>query len=343
MGPWVPLQLCRLDISIGVYDDMFGLNERVFVHIDAKGTGLGNGGFVMLTQFANALAGLGYRVSVFDHQNRLSWHQFDWLGLSSTDFSISSIDDVLASREGLIVSSWITPLLPIFERRISEPDGQDFLQRIRYWCQEELLTKWAGPARAFCRRLGKIAINNGTLEQYYRAFGFNRVIHLWNWVRSDIFTYNGEQKVINTVGIQPDWDMFASRFLAQVLEPGALILCTGSQPQVAARMLLSDFFVFWNRDHLGLFTGETIGMSLYEAMACGCVPVAIEHDGNKYLKGIVPLFDSLTDAVMAIKELMIDIPRKEEIRFACFEFINKKFRFDQSRIEAIQEWFDYDV
>lgn len=318
------------------------MKDAVFVHIDAAGSHLGNGGFVMMTQLANALAAMGYEVRVFDHRDRLSLKDFDWLCLPEIQFSLASLDEVLRSKEGLIVTNWITPLLPIFERRISELGGRDFLRRIRYWCQAELLTRWAGRARMFCRRyLRKIAINNGTLEHYYRELGFDQIVVLWNWVRDDVFAYHGEEKCPNTVGIQPDWSLSSCRFLAQVFDPGQLILCLGSQSQVAARMLLSDFFVHWNGDHGGLFiTGETIGMSLYESMACGCVPVALEHDGNRYLKGTVPLFDTLSDAVTEIKKLMTDVVRKEEIRSRCLRLINTKFRFDQTRIDAIREWFD---
>lgn len=311
-----------------------------FVHVDAGGTHVGNGGLVMLTQFANALADLGYRVSVFDHRDRLAPEHFEWLTLP-VRFSFASVRDVLDSRAGPIVTNWITPLLPLFEARMAAPDGKDFVRRIRYWCQEELLTRWAGPAREFCRRyLRTIAINNGTLEMFYRAFGFRRLVTLWNWVRSDYFRYEGEAKIPNTVGIQPDWNLTSCRFLSQRIDPSHIVFCVGTQAQVAERMRTADLFVFWNGDHRGLFTGETIGMSLYEAMACGCVPVAIAHDGNRFLSGVVPLHETLADAVLELRRLMDDQRHKEELRLACLELVERRFRFDASRVDAIHEWFE---
>ena len=188
-----------------------GPHKIVFVHIDAGGTYVGNGGFVVLTHLAKALSEMGHPTFVFDQSDRLTPQHFNWLSLGAMNFEIAPIDFVLRKHQFdyVIVSSWINSLLPRLWKRMDTVriptmgtiripmisniriPNKRVIPHLRYYCTSELLRghgRQYQEARTFCLKyLDKIAIHNRSLEQYYRSLGFHNIIYLDYWVRRDIF------------------------------------------------------------------------------------------------------------------------------------------------------------
>ena len=81
--------------------------------------------------------------------------------------------------------------------------------------------------------------------------------------------------------------------------------------------------------------GETFGLSLYEAMASGCACVAIEHEGNRHLRGTIPLVEGLDEALETIEGLQADEAGKEQVRRNGLGLVNTQYRFDVCRQRAV--------
>ncbi|UCG55285.1 MAG: glycosyltransferase [Dehalococcoidia bacterium] len=332
------------------------MHKKVFVHIDAAGTYLGNGGFNMLVSLAQEIANLGYNTYVFNPQDSFRWEDFDWLCWDNFKFEIASVDYVFRQRkdECVVVTSWLQGLLfSSFGRKLTQNTILNKFginngitpHNIRYWDQSELLRSGSkvDKVKRFClRNCSKIAINNKTLEKYYRSLGFSNTIFLENWIRSDLF-YFDNNKVVNSIGHQSDrgnYNIF--NHLISHYGKDSVCLCEGNQLEVSKMMRKSDLYVFFNYSSpaISLFQGEVCGLSLFEAMACGCVCVAIKHEGNKFLHDKILLIQDMHEIVPSIESLINSPSKKDELRNKSVEYIETEFRFNKARKESLYQFID---
>ena len=330
-------------------------NKKVFVHLDSGGMYLGNGGLNMMINLAQAVAELGYETHVFNQNDSIDLKDLNWLCWDHLKFGISTMETVMeqSDDEFVIVTSWLQGLLFSHvntKYKISLLNQFDFNKKInakniRYWDQSELLRSngQAEKVRKYCLKNNiKVAINNGNLKKYYSTLGFENVLVLENWIRSDLFMFTDE-KVVNSIGHQPDkhnyevFDLLTSSFNADTV-----FLCEGNQKEVAEIMRLSDFYVFYNypSPSIHLFKGEVCGLSLLEAMACGCVCIAIEHEGNKHLGDTVVLIHDISEIVPALKYYMNDSQKKEDLRSISIAAAENMFRLNYERKQNIIQLLD---
>jgi len=75
-------------------------------------------------------------------------------------------------------------------------------------------------------------------------------------------------------------------------------------------------------------------------MACGCVCIARKHEGIKFLNGIIPLVENMQEAKEILTQLINNKEEKEEIRNKSLTFIEKNYRFDEERKNAILRWLE---
>jgi hypothetical protein len=71
-------------------------------------------------------------------------------------------------------------------------------------------------------------------------------------------------------------------------------------------------------------------------MACGCCCVAKRHDGNKFLDGIIPLVETLDEAIETIRKMTDE--EKEQYRRQGLEQIAKRHRFDEEKADRMEEF-----
>lgn len=238
---------------------------------------------------------------------------FLWLSLPKKIQTISLKEVLSKLKNGaVLVSSWISGLLNKMPEIMNK-----FAKNIRYWDHSELLRPACVKAIDFISKNKiSIAINNRFLADYYTRFDVKYVIE--NWVRQDLFYPDNSCRKKNLVGYQPDRLLDLSVDLNQVLD---VQNCTGTQFEVSSAMKSCEFFVFWNlaSPHISIFKGETCGMSLYEAMACGCICLGIKHQGNRHLEKIIPLFDDINDLILFTKLLQNESQRTEETKSGALE------------------------
>ena len=314
------------------------MTDEVFVHIDAISGRIGNGGFVMLTQLAHELSRMGFMVNVFDHLNRLPKANWEWLSDTETNFGIAQFESVLEEKDTKIWSGWLDVLLDDNCELIGGIDSR----RICYW-SGELMRNNLHKAREFINKhLKRIAITNATLQPYYERVFDGEIIPLDNWIRRDLFSPEYRDEIVawprlsGTVAYQSDNFVFSIKEDLEAL--GMKIgLAEGTQSQVACRMLGADYYIQWNRfsDAISMFEGETFGLSLFEAMACGCVPIARWHQGIDFLRGYIPMVWEIESIPKYIQVLEDDPGMKEQIRRHSRAIIETGFRFDQRRQDAI--------
>ena len=318
---------------------------KVFVHIDSFSTYIGNGGFVVLTSLANELGKMGMEVYLFDPLDKLTFKRLDWLSLPETHFKIARAEEVLKDnpKNYRLITAWLRTLPNRFRN-----------ESLRYLESSELLREGHESERAFLlRNKVKIANLHSHLNHYYNSLGFKDVINLDVWIRNDV-KYRGF-KLQNSVGIQLErridkvaralskvgiklhsWDNYA------IFKKRSLIICNGKYKRVIEKMNLADFFIHnpYPSPHIKLFKGETFGLPLFEAMACGCVCIARRHEGIKFLEGTIPLVDTIYEANEKLIDLMNNEKEKEKIRFESLTFIEENYRFDSKRKEAIEKWLE---
>jgi hypothetical protein len=304
----------------------------VFVHMDASGVSVGNGGFVMLSQLAQELGKMGYNVGVFDQRNRLEPEMTRWLSIEKEEFSIVDVES-MTSGTAPVISGWLAPI-------VSEIISYIGVDRLRYWCNDEILRESQYNSRAIVLQLmDKIAINNKYLESIYRNdLGYRgEIVFLDNWVRSDHFHRDETvERREGSIGYQHDWNHEV--VLPYLGDSENIVWCTGYQKTVAEKMRQSDFFVFWNR-HKDCYSvpleGETFGLSLFEAMACGCLCLSRGHGGNRFLDGTVHLADDPKEIPSVLSSVKPG-RSKERIRARQWGLIEDRYRWDERRKNAVR-------
>jgi glycosyltransferase involved in cell wall biosynthesis len=196
-------------------------------------------------------------------------------------------------------------------------------------------------ARAFVfENCDKIAINNRHLEPFYRKIGYSgKILHLDNWVRSDLFLPNGDDRRDGLIGYQSDNRAYS--ILDSLQEVGEVLSCEGAQAQVASAMKRCGLFAFWNR-HADCFKevglqGETFGLSLFEAMACGCAVIARRHDGVADILPAPFMFNDLGNAIKALESLVHHPDSCDALGYEASKLIEFQYRWDDRRRSAVEE------
>jgi hypothetical protein len=303
---------------------------------------------------------------MFDQNNELQWDHLNWIFPNSAErfnFEIANLSDI--SKTNKVVTPALRGLLDG-----QELIGDIKIANLRYWDHDELLTNDTEEIVDFAvENFSKIAIFNRELESYYRDLGFRNIIYLDNWLRDDVF-YHNETVIQNSVGYQSDsrrstsivhtilspivrrvpwvlsqlerWDTQYKRYeirdiLADHFEQREIILCEGkTMEDVASRMRESDIFLFFGADkgRYRKIKGEGFGLSLFEAMACGCVCVAKQHDGNAFLEGTIPLVETVEEAIETIENMTTE--EKNRIRASGLDLIRNRYRFNEEKRQNME-------
>ena len=308
--------------------------KAVYIHAAAEGAYLGNGGFICLNELSRQLVHAGYRVKWFDHADRLRADMWKWTGYPAPQ--IAFFDTVLRD-DAPVVTTWLHSWLGVVLRHF------ELWPRLRYWCSGELLRADAqyDPVRTFVsHHLREIAINNPTLSDAYRRLDIGPRWHWTNWVRDEFMP--GPTRQPGTIGIQPDGkDDEARAVLVEHFGSNAVIPCVGTQADVISAMQRCDLFLSWN--NLWTLTcgdGESFGLNLYEAMACGCVAVSRYHCGNDLAANIVTRAHTLDDAVRCLMDYQNDEVFRGTAHNRQSTFIEHRYRFDEQRLRAIEGYLN---
>ena len=312
---------------------------KVFIHIDSKSTYIGNGGFLVLTNLANELGKLGYETYLFDPKDKITHKKLEWLSLPEKHFRITKSKKILQNRpkDYRLITAWLRTLPEKYRN-----------ESLRYLESSELLREGHEPERNFLLKNNiKIANLHKNLTHIYNSLGIRNMINIEVWIRNDV-KYYGQEKIKNSVGIQLEKQRFLKIFTRydwsrySLFKNKNIIICNGTYQEVIYKMNKADLFIHNPKPspHIGIFKGETFGLPLFEAMACGCVCIARKHEGIKFLNGIIPLVESMQEAKEILTQLTNNKEEKEEIRNKSLTFIEKNYRFDEERKNAILRWLE---
>lgn len=309
---------------------------KVFVHISDDSLYLGNGGLRSNVHLAQACQEMGYETWVFGQRDRLAWQKFHWLAWpkDNLDFDIAPIEYVL--KEGgdcRIVTSWLNRLMVGQGRLMPRLD----VEKIRYLERDELARKkYAGVARFVQKNFPTMGITNRSLIPFYSRMRFSKIIPIENWFRRDLFYYKPNLKILGVVGFQNNIPLKAE--LIKRFGIKRAIHCAGNQARVAARMRRCEFFVYANppKRSITLYSGEGFGNALYEALACGCIVLAVKHNGTAYLKDTIPLVHDVPEAVTLIK--LLSEQKKRQIRERSLALVEERFRLNEEKKGNIERF-----
>jgi len=307
---------------------------KVFIHISDDSLYLGNGGARSQFHLAAACQEMGYETFVFGQNDLLKWPSFDWLSFPAwLDFDIVPMK-YLAKQKGdyRIVTSWLNRLTVGQAHLLYGLD----LAKMRYLERDELARgKYAGVARFVQRNFAVIGISNRALIPFY--IGFSKIIPIENWFGRDLFYYTPAKKIPGSIGFQgrnkPQYQSIEKRF-------GRVIVCEGNQARVAGRMRRAEFFIYANppKKSITLYSGEGFGNPLYEAMACGCIVLAVKHNGTAYLEDTIPLVHDVPEAMTLIK--ILSEGKKREIREKSLALVEERFRLNDEKKRSIGRFLE---
>ena len=298
---------------------------KVFIHISDDSLYLGNGGLRSNVHLAAACQEMGYDTYVFGQRDRLTWQKFHWLAWpkNDLDFDIASMDLIKQKGDYRIVTSWLNRLM------VQKLD----IEKTRYLERDELARgKYAHVAKFVQRNFAVIGISNRVLIPFYE--GFSEIIPIENWFRRDLFYYTSDKKIPGTIGYQGARKGEYKRLKHR----SDVIVCEGNQARVAGRMRRAEFFIYANppKKSITLYRGEGFGNALYEAMACGCIGLAVKHDGTEYLEDTIPLVRDVPDALALMKGLSEQ--KKREIREKSLALVEKRFRLNDEKKQNIERF-----
>jgi len=310
---------------------------KVYIHVDSNSTYVGNGGFVTLSNLALRLIDMGYEVYMFDQNNQLNYKMFDWLCLDRK-IPIIKTWNITLDDDSRVITSWLRTL----------PDKFRNPSFLRFLESSELIRNGHELEREFIIKNNvKVANLHRNLNDLYCRLGIRNIVNLEVWIRDDV-KFIGKEKIENSVGIQLEKKRIFKIFSIfdwsgyEKFKEWQVIICNGNYRQVIDKMNMADFFIHNPKPspYIKIFKGETFGLPLFEAMACGCVCIARKHEGIKFLDGIIPLVENMQEAKEILIQLKNDKKEKEEIRNKSLAFIEKNYRFNDERRNAILRWLE---
>lgn len=325
---------------------------RIYIQVHLEGIVFGNGGYIALTALYRQLEQMGHEVYFFDPfiTGAIPQSLIDVRPAAQylSCQHLRVVGRFFVQRDHLpkvIISNWMSSKL----YRILLWNGWE--NSFVFWDMGQLLrqsfrreAEWVLSTLA---AHGKpLLICNRYLEPVYQSYlNVKEISYLDDFVRTDLFYYDPDSKRPGTVGYQPELpeppSSPLSKYVREHINEDNLIFCTGHHEDVAEKMRRCDLFFWYNgkNENAELFSGESFGFSMIEALICGCVVIARE---NYFTRQIFPkelLCSSPEEGMSRVEDLLGDSYCKEQLREQCLEIArNYQFEgFDQDRLKTMEQ------